>query len=88
MGDLIKKETPKIVAAIAEHDNDIYDIFGYQEISGHLTFDVKLGDNFQREARFVSYGQKTDTPSSVTYSTVVSRDLVRIRLYNVGSKKY
>ena len=53
---------------------------GYQEISGHIIFDVKLGEGFRRKARFVGDGHKTKTPSSVTYSSVVSRDSVRIIL--------
>ena len=43
-------------------------------------FDVKLGENFRRKARFVADGHKTTTPSSVTYNTVVSRESVRICL--------
>ena len=66
---------PSIVAAVAEHDDNIFDLVGYQKISGHLIFDVKLGKNFQRKVRFVAYSHKTDTPSYVTYSTVISRDL-------------
>ena len=45
-----------------------------------MIFDVKLGDGFRRKARFVGDGHKTETPSSVTYSSVVSRDSVRIIL--------
>ena len=33
---------PNIVAAIAEPDDDIYDLVSYQEISGHLILNVKL----------------------------------------------
>ena len=48
--------------------------------SGHLVFDVKLGENFRRKARYCADGHKTGAPVSVTYSTVVSRDSVRILL--------
>ena len=34
--------------------------------------------DFTRKARFVAGGHKTDPPSSLTYSSVVSRDSVRI----------
>lgn len=36
--------------------------------------------DFTRKARLVAGGHMTDTPSSVTYSSVVSRDSVRIAL--------
>ena len=68
----------KIVAAVAEHDNDISDLVGYQEISGHLIFNVNLSENLRRKAGFVAYGHTTDTASSATYSTIVSRESVRI----------
>ena len=45
-----------------------------------MIFDIKLGENFRRKARLVGDGHKTETPTSVTYSTVVSRDSVRICL--------
>ena len=46
----------------------------------NIIFDVKLGEGFRRKARFVGDGHKTETPSSVTYSSVVSRDSIRIIL--------
>ena len=36
--------------------------------------------NFRRKARLVAGGHKTSTPTSLTYSSVVSRDSVRIAL--------
>ena len=50
MGGSIKKEMPKIVADIAENYDDISDLVGYQDILGHLLFDVKLSENFQWKA--------------------------------------
>ena len=46
----------------------------------HMVFDIKLGENFRRKARLVADGHFTNPPSSVTYSSVVSRDSVRICL--------
>jgi hypothetical protein len=54
-------------------------LVGYQEIKCHMVFDVKL-ENLVRKARFVAGGHTTETPSSITYSSVVSRDSVRIAL--------
>ena len=48
--DAIKKEMPKIIGAVEEQDDDISKPVGYQQISGHLIFDVKLGENFRRKA--------------------------------------
>jgi hypothetical protein len=42
----------------------------------HMIFDVKV--DLMRKARFVAGGHWTDPPSHITYSTVVSRDSVRI----------
>jgi hypothetical protein len=51
-------------------------LVGYQEIKGHMVFDIKM--DFTRKARFVADGNLTETPASMTYSSVVSRDSVRI----------
>jgi len=45
-----------------------------------MIFDVKMGENFRRKARLVADGHKTDSPATITYSSVVSRDSVRIAL--------
>ena len=70
----------KIVDTMAEYKGDVKDLIGYQRITGYLIFDVKLGENFRRKARAVADGHQTKTPYSSTYSTVVSRDSVRICL--------
>jgi hypothetical protein len=49
---------------------------GYKWIRCHMIFDVKM--DFTRKARFVAGGHMTDPPSAITYSSVVSRDSVRI----------
>ena len=53
---------------------------GHTQITCHMIFDVKLGENFRRKARFVGDGHKVDSPPSMNYSSVVSRDSVRIGL--------
>jgi Reverse transcriptase (RNA-dependent DNA polymerase) len=52
----------------------------YQKIRCHRIFDIKLGENFRRKARFGAGGHTTETASSLTYSSVVSRDSVCIAL--------
>jgi hypothetical protein len=49
---------------------------GFQEITCHIIFDVKM--DLTRKARFVAGGHLTEPPVSVTYSSVVSRDSVRL----------
>lgn len=49
---------------------------GFTEITCHLIFDLKL--DMTRKARYVAGGHLTDVPPSMTYSSVVSRDTVRI----------
>jgi hypothetical protein len=49
---------------------------GYKWIKCHMIFDVKM--DFTRKARYVAGGHMTDPPASITYSSVVSKDSVRI----------
>ena len=49
---------------------------GYKEITCHLIFDLKL--DMTRKARYVAGGHLTEVPISMTYSSVVSCDSVRI----------
>ena len=52
----------------------------YQEVSCHLIFDVKMGENFRRKVQMVAGGHKTTTTSPHTYFPVVSQDSARIDL--------
>lgn len=78
--DAVRLEMKNNRSAFEEYDGNVDELIGYQEITGHIIFDIKLGENFRRKARFVADGHKTETTVSVTYSTVVSRDSVRIML--------
>ena len=53
---------------------------GYQQIKCHMIFDVKMGEIVRHNTRFVTGGHTTETPTSLTYSSVVSRDSFRIIL--------
>ena len=78
--DAIKLEMQNVRIAFEEFDGDPNTLVGHTQITGHLVFDVKLGENFRRKARYCADGHKTGAPTSVTYSTVVSRDSVRVLL--------
>ena len=41
-----------------------------------MIFDIKIGKNFRRKARFVADGHKTNTPAAMTYLSVLSRKSV------------
>jgi hypothetical protein len=49
---------------------------GYKYVDLMMIFDVKM--DFTRKARLVARGDLTDTPPTMTYSSVVSRESVRI----------
>jgi Reverse transcriptase (RNA-dependent DNA polymerase) len=75
------KEMANVRIAFDIFDGDKKDLPpGFQEIACHMIFDVKLGENFRRKARYVAGGHVTDPPASITYSSVVSRESVRIAL--------
>jgi hypothetical protein len=79
--DSICKEMKNVRPAFEIWEKDISELaLGYQKITCHKIFDVKMGENFRRKARFVADGHKTTTPAAMTYSSVVSRDSVRIAL--------
>ena len=51
-------------------------LVGYTEIKCHMVFDIKM--DLTRKARLVAGGHMTDAPASLTYSSVVSRDSIRV----------
>jgi hypothetical protein len=81
----INKEMTRVKVAWVTHDGhtpqEVRDgkapnLIGFQEIGCHIVFDIKM--DFTRKARFVAGGHTTNAPSSMTYSSVVSRDSVRL----------
>ena len=46
----------------------------------HMIFDAKLDAGFTQKARIVADGLKQNAPISITYSSVVSHDSVRIMI--------
>jgi len=72
--------------AIAKEMQNVYIAFdvrsetqappGYRLIPHRIIFEIKM--DFTRKARLVAGGHKTDPPAQLTYSSVVSRESVRI----------
>ena len=78
--DAILQETKNVRIAFEQCAN-VSDVpKGYQKIDCHMIFDVKLSENFRRKARFVAGSHTTITPAFLTYSSIVSRDSLRIAL--------
>ena len=79
--DAIEKEMKRIREAMQEFDGDLADakkrLIGYQQIKCHMIFDVKM-EGLVRKARYVAGGHTTETPKSLTYASVVTRESVRI----------
>jgi hypothetical protein len=80
--DAILKEMKNVRPAFEVWERPTNEIpIGYQQIKCHLIFDIKMGENFRRKARFVAGGHTTEVPETlITYSSVVSRDSVRVAL--------
>lgn len=73
--DAIAKEMKNVMPAFEFNDKDEVPV-GFKKIDCHMIFDVKM--DLTRKARLVAGGHKTDPPKEMTYSSVVSRDSVRI----------
>ena len=83
--EAICKEMENVRLAFEVWEKDISQIPpGYQQIKCHMVFDVKMGENFCRKTRFVVGSHTMETPSTLTYSSVVSRNSVRIILLVVA----
>ena len=76
----INKDMPKIENSVDEYGGDPSDLILYQQITGHMIFDVKIGKKIWRKVRFVVDGHNIEAPSLITYIAVVSSDSIRICL--------
>jgi hypothetical protein len=74
--DAIMKELNNVRVAFDILDDNAKPPPGYKRIPIHWIFDIKM--DFTRKARLVAGGHVTETPSFLTYSSVVSRESVRI----------
>ena len=74
--DAIEKEMKNVMPAFKFTDDDTIPI-GFKKIDCHIVFDVKLV-GLVRKARFVAGGHQTDPPADSVFSSVVTRDSVRI----------
>ena len=79
--DSICKEMENVRVSFEEFEGDKSQLSpGYQEVGCHMIFDIKMGENFRRKSRMVAGGHTTETPATLTYASIVSRDSVKIAL--------
>ncbi len=74
--DAIQKEMKNCRTAFKFLDEDETVPIGFEWIKFHLIFNVKI--DFTWKAHFVAGGHMTNPPQEITYSSVVTRDSVRI----------
>jgi hypothetical protein len=72
----LRKEMAAVMIAFEVQPEGTSHVPGYKRIPGHVIWDVKM--DFTRKARYVAGGHRTNPPKSLTYSSVVSRESVRI----------
>jgi hypothetical protein len=77
--DAIAKEMKDVCVAFKILVDGQSEPIDYQKIPCHMIFDVKMED-FRRKARLIAGGHKTEAPATITYTSVVSRETVRIAL--------
>ena len=79
--DAIFKEMKNVRIVFEGFDGDKENIPpGYQFVNCHMIFVINMGEGFRRKARMVAGGHMIEAPASLTYSSVLSRDSVRIPL--------
>jgi len=78
--EAIEKEMLNVRIAFKVMSDDDEVPPGYQQMSCHMIFEIKLSEGFRRKCRLVAGGHQVETPSHMTYSSVVSRETVRIAL--------
>ena len=74
--EAIKKEMGNVKVAFKFLDDGTKMPLGFKEITCHMIYDVKF--DLTRKARYVGGGHLTKVSPSMSYSSVVSRDSVRI----------
>jgi hypothetical protein len=74
--DAVEKEMKNVRVAFEFNDQDSIPV-AHKEVRCHWVFDVKMA-SLQRKARLVANGNETEAPKDITFSSVVSRDSVRL----------
>jgi hypothetical protein len=76
--DAIMQEMKNVRITFEKFKGEKKDLpIGFQQIRCHMIFDVKLGENFRRKARYVAGGHMMEPPASITFSSV-KLDMLRV----------
>ena len=51
--DAIAKELKNVCVAFELYEGNPEELIGYEQVTVHMIYDVKLGENFRRKARLV-----------------------------------
>ena len=57
---------------------------GFKYVGTHIIFDIKMDGKFTRKARLAAGGHKTAPPSSTSYYSVVTSEIVRLAFLIYG----
>ena len=57
--DEVRLEMKNVRIDFKTYEGDPKKLVGYQEITGHIVFDIKLGENFRQNARYCANGHNT-----------------------------
>jgi hypothetical protein len=77
--DALRMEMNGVMIAFEPQPEGETHVHGYKKIPGFIIWDVKM--DFTRKARYVAGGHRTEEPpKALTYSSVVSRESVRLAL--------
>ena len=79
MADTIAKELQNFKVSFKILPNEKKALISHQFVLCHIIFDIKM-ENFRFKARLVAGGHMTKLPATITYTSVVSRETVRIAL--------
>jgi hypothetical protein len=79
--DAIANKMKNVMTAFEFEANDEMPI-GHKKIDCHMIFDIKM--DLTRKARLVAGGHQTEEPKEMIFSSVVSRDSVRIAFLYVA----
>ena len=74
--DAIEKEIKNFHIAFELLDKDDKPLPGQKKIMCHMNFKIKM--DLRRKARYIAGSYLTDPPTSMTYSSVISRESARI----------
>ena len=79
--DAICKEMKNVTPAFEAFEGSVEQLSSrFQEIKCHIIYDVKIGENLNSKVCLVVGGHTTGAPATLTYSSVISRNSVRIAL--------